>query len=361
MNHLQHFHSYIKESITDAMVLQPGHVLFHSTIEEFEAEQIRGGGYDGVVWTAEDSSISQSYIPVSGSSRSIHTCDIIRPSKAEDIQRLQYQIGIVYDYSKVTYDDWGNPSNYRTPTIFQKFVDDEHAAWTAYSESQTKAEDLEKSYYEISEVDGAVKEEIKRVGTLYHQERKRAAALEKEWKSLISETKKCDYINTKMQAFGYKPKREDLHGNNHFWMLKCKYIDGKSVVLRGDFREKGRLMVLTAKEPIRIFDYAGDRDGDLMDLDYHKVSLFRKAEEQGYDGIRITDFAQLEDEGNIGHISFGIFPGSAKKFSIEVVHGVEHPAKGEYMAHKGGKWHSPEYLAHFNKPITEAKKHKYKQ
>ena len=40
--------------------------LFHGTIEDFDPEDIRGGGYDGVLWTAEDSTVAQSYIPSSG-------------------------------------------------------------------------------------------------------------------------------------------------------------------------------------------------------------------------------------------------------------------------------------------------------
>ena len=139
-------------------------------------------------------------------------------------------------------------------------------------------------------------------------------------------------------------------------MLKTKYVNNADTTLRGDHRETGRLLVLTTKEPVRIFDYAGNRDGDLTDVDYHKISLFRKVEAAGYDGIRITDFAQMEEEGNIGHISFGIFPGSMKKFSIEVVNGVQHPADGEYRNHKGGKgtlWHSREYLSHLNRDKSE--------
>ena len=34
---------------------------------------------------------------------------------------------------------------------------------------------------------------------------------------------------------------------------------------------------------------------------------FQKVEKDGYDGIKINDYAQVESEGNFGHTSIGLF------------------------------------------------------
>ena len=56
---------------------------------------------------------------------------------------------------------------------------------------------------------------------------------------------------------------------------------------------------------------------NLMEPDYNKVSLFKKLEKLGYDGVRISDFAQSENWGNIGHASVGLFPSGLSKVRYE--------------------------------------------
>jgi hypothetical protein len=49
-----------------------------------------------------------------------------------------------------------------------------------------------------------------------------------------------------------------------------------------------------------------------MDLHYHRHDWFEYAKNNGYDGIKICDFAQSALYGNVGHYSIGIFEHAIK-------------------------------------------------
>ncbi len=104
----------------------------------------------------------------------------------------------------------------------------------------------------------------------------------------------------------------------------------------------GRLFIVVPKRDLKIYDttWGGTRDGDLTDVDYHKHNWFETAREKGYDGIRITDFAQSEDQGNFGHLSIGLFRNTLKDVNIEEVT-ASHQLIGN--AYEKKDWHSPEY------------------
>jgi hypothetical protein len=66
----------IGEAATPADALASG-LLFHGTCEAFDLPP-RGGGYDGLVWTATAPTVAQTYIPVAGSQSMLSAPDRFR-------------------------------------------------------------------------------------------------------------------------------------------------------------------------------------------------------------------------------------------------------------------------------------------
>jgi hypothetical protein len=79
-------------------------------------------------------------------------------------------------------------------------------------------------------------------------------------------------------------------------------------------------------------------EGDLMDVQYHRHDMFQKAKQDGYDGIKIDDFAQLEEYGNFGHASIGLF--YKDKIRIKKIIDASHPEEGAFK-----NQYSKEYVA----------------
>jgi hypothetical protein len=104
---------------------------------------------------------------------------------------------------------------------------------------------------------------------------------------------------------------------------------------------------VTPKRDLKIYDatMGGKREPDLMDVDYHRHDWFQRAMSQGYDGIRITDYAQSIDQGNFGHLSIGLFQNTLKDVDIEEIDAQHHPLEKAYQAHD---YRSPEYMKHRN-------------
>jgi hypothetical protein len=145
-----------------------------------------------------------------------------------------------------------------------------------------------------------------------------------------------DYI---MGTLGYKPTGQD-YNNNYDWRLK---LSGDEI-MPADYQMKGKLFILIPDQDLNVYDmtYGGSIDGDLTDLDYHKTDFFDKLEQKGYDGVKINDFAQSNDQGNFGHTSIGLFKQALPKVHREVVQDVVHhdlePLNRDYR--------SPEYKKH---------------
>ena len=116
-------------------------------------------------------------------------------------------------------------------------------------------------------------------------------------------------IKRRILESGWKPIREGSE------VFEFDFDDGK-LLGPGECAE-GRLFIITVEQDLRIFDMTegGEVEGDLMDVDYHKLDVFRAAEKRGFDGIKINDFAQSKLWGNFGHTSIGVFRGSLKKLS----------------------------------------------
>ena len=226
------------------MWLEPGTTLFHGTGEEFPVSEIQPGGYDGVLWTAEASTIAQTYIPKSGSSSLFNADMLRRPVKREPYITLQRLIGIEYDLDKVIWNYTDEPKSFFMPEDWDHIPTIEE-----------------------------VEERLDQIGI----ERYR-------------------FPNSYQLRTTFREK-----GGYHI------HQHGKDLV--------GRLFIFNVLAPLRIYDntQGGEREGDLMNVEYHSLGLFRAAEERGYDGIKINDFAQTEIWGNVGHTSIGLFPRALEK------------------------------------------------
>lgn len=104
--------------------------------------------------------------------------------------------------------------------------------------------------------------------------------------------------------------------------LKIGFSDGKEVLLEKGYERSGKVFV-GCKRGLKLKDLRCG-ESDLMNLEYYNVDGFEKAEREGYDGVIINDFAQT-DEGNMGHVSIGLFQNA-----------VDRMEWGEYEAKRFG-------------------------
>lgn len=97
--------------------------------------------------------------------------------------------------------------------------------------------------------------------------------------------------------------------------LKC---NSEGRVVRADYKIPGTLFILSGKNRLKILDLTqGTNEDDLMDPTYNRFDLFQKAKKAGYDGVRINDFAQSKNWGNLGHRSIGLFDSGVAKLKQE--------------------------------------------
>jgi hypothetical protein len=266
------------------LIIKKGTELFHSSGEPCDEKDLRGGGYDGIVWTTTDSAISQTYIPVAGSTVFTNTSQLLRPSQDPTVINLQKKFGLEYD--DITWGRGGRAESYRI--LKNPFEDIDSKDDSDYNTTPLKNKRLN------------------------------------------------DYI---MSTLGYKPTGQD-YNNNYEWRLK---LSGDEI-MPADYQMKGKLFILIPDQDLNVYDmtYGGSIDGDLTDLDYHKTDFFDKLEQKGYDGVKINDFAQSNDQGNFGHTSIGLFKQALPKVHREVVQDVVHhdlePLNRDYR--------SPEYKKH---------------
>jgi hypothetical protein len=332
---IRKFKEFILESKQDVLIIKKGHKLFHSSVEKIILP-LRVGGYDNVLWTAEDSGISQTYIPVS-SSIYINTNSYIKPQYDEYDRHIQTQMGIDYDYSDIK---WKNNMaiSYKMPDIFKDIYNEYYKKREALREFEAEYKQLLKEYekdpHNVVNREKTYKYKIK------------LKELEQETYGNFIEKKENEIINNILiNNFGYQPYANDKFTNNHSWKLKYKTENGKATLLPSEYRNKGNLYILTPKRDLRIFDYTrGHTEGDLTDVDYNKINLFRTVEENGYDGIQIHDFAQVESEGNFGHKSIGLFKNTISDLNVDILYNVEHPTEKDFEEmYRTRNWESKEY------------------
>lgn len=245
--------------IEGELILPSGTVLYHGTGEEYDFMNPKTGLYDDVFWTTESRAIASTYIPVAGGTLLCSTRHLTQPSKDPSVINIQKALGIDYDTS--TFEEKGTDiTSYMLPPVFEQ------------DERYWNNQDL-----------------------------------------------KCEYVNQKMkEVFGYEP--ED--GGSAFgpchnrWRIKQDLDEPKP----SNYRLQGKMLKVTLKRDFKIWDKTagGKIEGDLMEKDYHKLDLFQQMEKMGFDGIKINDFAQSNDMGNVGHTSVGLFKNSLSDVSIEI-------------------------------------------
>ena len=323
------------------LILKPGSILFHSSGEDFKLP-LRVSPYDGILWTTNISIISQTYIPVSGSFVYTTTDLTKRPDKDEYHQKMQKQLGIIYDYDDIR---WNNnrAESYKLPDIFVKINNEYQLAWKEYWKVKQEYDNFKKPDHDYWKLPEKEKDEYD------EKELEILDRLEKtdlELRKINVKKTENQMINQKIMEFGYKPVGKD-YDDNFDWKLK---VDSNGMLLPNSYRLKGKLFIIKPKRELKIFDYAKDREGDLNEPDYHKLNLFKKAEEGGYDGIKINDFAQIEGHGNVGHTSIGLFRNTIKDLDVEVLDNVEHPTQDEISnCFDNGNWKSKEYKQYTSK------------
>ena len=315
------------------LIVEKGTELFHGTGEVFNKSNLKPGYYDKVLWTCDSSVIAQTYIPISSYTH-ISTRTLANPRFDERVRNIQKQLGIEYDYNHVKFEG-DRAVSYKSAPVFKEFED-------KYYDNRKQIQLLNGEYTELKNKLANKKpsnEEIAKREELYAKIKELENKLYNE-ESI--ETLQNDYINNKLKEFGYTPTSEndDMH-HGCSWKLKTGSIDGKNILLPFDYKTNGRLLIIKPKRDIKIYDttIGGKRNSDLTDLDYHKHNWFEKAEKSGYDGIRITDFAQSVDNGNVGHLSIGLFEKTLKDVIIDEIPAVHQ----ELDSYFGSDWKSPEY------------------
>ncbi len=323
-NYLKKLAGILQENNNNAknvLIIRKGHKLYHGTVEDFDKNNITVSPYDKVFWTSEYPEISLTYIPVASVTVYIKSKALANPSTEKNIQSLQKQIGIVYsDISGKV-----NVESYREAPIFEKMSNQYQQNFNQYIKLKKEVEQIQnyinKNYLMLPK--DKLKEFAKKENNIITKLEK----LDKELVNINLGKLKNEYVNRKLKQLGYKPNGCESYDSNCYWELKIKFLNnGEERILPANFRESGRLLTIVPKRDLKIYDLTngGKLEGDLMEPDYHKTDLFRLAEKNGFDGVKINDFAQIEGVGNYGHTSIGLFKNTLKDVEIQEEHGY-HP------------------------------------
>ena len=328
------------KNISDTnIIISTGTELYHGTIEEFDKEKAKVGGYDELFWTTTNPAIAQTYIPQSGY---LYTWSqtIAMPNEDPIDVNIQKMFGINYDYSKVKFDHH-RASSYMEAPVFKQYGDQ---YWTLSHNAYQKykaLEDFKKMFNEKEKQNLETDQDLDEFEQLENEYNE----AEQKLRGMNVEKFKNEYVNEKLKQMGYEPIKSDDYNKNYGWKLKVH----NQQLQPADYKAEGRLFIVKPKRDLKIYDTTegGSREADLTDLDYHKHTWFQQAKEKGYDGIKITDFAQSADQGNVEHTSIGLFQETLKDVAIDEIPAVHHEL-GQFY---GTDWKTPEYKKY--KGITE--------
>jgi hypothetical protein len=131
----------------------------------------------------------------------------------------------------------------------------------------------------------------------------RSFASPRGWKTLPTDAE----IQARIEALGYVPYRGML-GTYEF------YFEDDDLLPPGGL-EEGELFVVAPKRDMAIADLT-DLGSDLQDPAHLWLNLFRRLEDDGFDGVVIDDYAQSEEWGNFGHRSLGIFRPATRDLKV---------------------------------------------
>jgi len=275
----QHITSVLSLKVASDITLPVGTKLYRGIGED--VIHPHSAGFDGCLWVTQSQTIARTYIPTAPGKVYISlSCLCSAPDKRSSTADYQKQLG--FEYTDINYKDYTQAQSYTPPVIQQELMKD-----TPYPDKKDfpdfDSKNYRHPYYEAS--DKWHKEQDKRF---------------KQW------------VKDRLKELGYEPNSENSYDSGY--ILKTKHINGHDTILPNKNVE-GTIITFENLEPLKIFDMTegGKKDGDLMDPDYRKLDTFKKLTEAGYDGVKISDFAQVEGHGNVGHTSIGIFPAAISK------------------------------------------------
>jgi hypothetical protein len=255
----------------EGLVLEPGTKLYHGTMADLEGA-MQPSPYDGCLWLADSAVVARCYIP-SSPGRAWTSLEFLTapPTKDSLLRHYQEQLGIAF--RDIDYKGEIRAQSFRYPEIHERLMDGVPLP--------EKADfGTENDYYRAL------------FGWQDEQKRRFQA-----------------FVAGKLRDLGYEIP-EDFRPDATL-ELKTSMRDGVDRILPNE-HQPGTLLAFTPGRSLVIYDMTegGSREGDLTDLDYHKVGTFRRLEAMGYDGVKINDFAQSRSHGNVGHTSIGIFRGA---------------------------------------------------
>jgi 2'-5' RNA ligase len=298
------------EKVATEMVLPAGTALYRGVGEEkVEPASVAA---DGCLWTTQSPTMARTYIPASGLTLYTSLRALVSPpddrSGTGDVQK---QLG--YEFTDVDYKGQIRAQSFRYPAVRERLV-----SGTPVPErpADTKDKAAMNAYYEA-------------------WDRRNAEA----------DTKFAEWVKARLKEYGYEPEKR---GGEESYKLYVTLKNGKEELLQNEYQQ-GTLLTFETLEPLRIFDMTegGRREGDLMDPQYREYSKFEQLAKAGYDGVRIADFAQSEDQGNVGHDAIGLFQRALPKIR---------EARREAAAHPKDLWaEAKKYGSHKTPPLSDTR------
>lgn len=276
-------------------IIKKGEILYHGTGESFDIRKTHTSGYDDVFWTTDDLMIARTYIPSKGSYLNTSVDSIIKDEQNEGIRK---SLGL-------------------TPKIREM-------AWKKQEEGYKKLiywENKHKEFQSQYKKFGSKKEFDEDFFNQWIDAENNYKKAQKELK--WSEDYLRMFVIYKMKTFGYEPTSL----NSYFTHIST---DDSGNLLPRKTKHIGSVLKVICNRDFKFYNYAYGKEGDLMDVDYHKVDLFRKIESAGYDGIIINDYAQSDYHGNYGHLGIGFFKSSIKDLTIKKIRNQTHPENKEW-------------------------------
>lgn len=298
--------------------IHAGTKLYHGTLEKFDINKIKVGSYDNILWSTDNIKIARTYVPSASLKVKLSTEDIIKPSKQKEIITLQKILGVEYNISSFEEKN-GRIVAWRSPNVFTDIIN-------ATEKDSKKLNDLYKKEKEIrglykSLTGDESNQYFDSIFNKWYEIKSQIKELESNISNLDTKKLKSEYINKKLKKLGYEPTN-NVNTSNKQWLF---LFDGGEL-LKPNTKAHGRLLTFTLKKDMIFYDLTngGDSEGDLTDLDYNKIELFNKISKKGFDGVKINDFAQSDDYGNVGHTSYGFFDKSIKYLDIQEEY-TQHP------------------------------------
>jgi hypothetical protein len=288
------------------VIVPKGTILYHGTVESFDNRKIEVGGYDKIFWTTENIMIARSYIP-SKSSYSTISLERLARTTDKELDDIRKSIGLsdkvintAWKKDQETHQNylyWKNELD-KCKDFYQKNKDNEEFIysdkWDDFYKKWSEAEDNYKKSLQVKSPQDRIK----------------------------------SFIVYKMKSFGY-----DLVRGN----FEKITFDDRGNLLPASHKSMGSVLKIICNRDFNFYNEAFQKEGDLMDLDYKKIDLFRNIEDKKdlygkflYDGIIINDFAQTDYYGDFGHVSIGFFKRSLKDLSIKKIRDQTHPGESEW-------------------------------